>query len=288
VFLKSLFPKDLTLDGLTIVVDCANGAAHKVAPAVFEELGAKVIALGVKPDGKNINDGCGAVHPEGMAKAIQKHGAQLGLALDGDADRVILADEQGRVVDGDAIMAIVGRDLLRQKALAKRTVVATVMSNLGLERALAAGGGKVVRTAVGDRYVVEEMRRSGYNFGGEQSGHLIFLDHVTTGDGVAAGLNVLAVMQREQRPLSDLARCFEPVPQALVNVVVRQKRPLSELPEVARAIAGVEEALGHDGRVLVRFSGTENKVRVLVEGPDAKRIRAHAEQIAGALAKALG
>jgi len=287
VFLKSLFPKDLTLDGLTIVVDCANGAAHKVAPAVFEELGAKVIALGVKPDGKNINDGCGAVHPEGMAKAIQKHGAHLGLALDGDADRVILADEQGRVVDGDAIMAIVGRDLLRQKALAKRTVVATVMSNLGLERALESAGGKVVRTAVGDRYVVEEMRRSGYNFGGEQSGHLIFLDHVTTGDGVAAGLNVLAVMQREQRPLSELARCFQPVPQALVNVTVREKRPLAELPEVGRAIAAVEKALGDDGRVLVRFSGTENKVRVLVEGPDAKRIRAQAEQIADALGKAL-
>jgi phosphoglucosamine mutase len=288
VFLKSLFPKDLTLDGLTLVVDCAHGAAYHVAPAVFEELGAKVIPLGVRPDGKNINDACGAVHPEGMAKAIVKHGAQLGLALDGDADRVILADEKGRVVDGDAIMAIVGRDLIRQKTLAKRTVVATVMSNLGLERALAPAGGKVVRTAVGDRYVVEEMRRSGYNFGGEQSGHLIFLDHVTTGDGVAAALNVLAVMQREGRPLSELSRCFDPVPQALVNVVVKEKRPLSELPEVTRAIAAVEKALGADGRVLVRFSGTENKVRVLVEGVDARRIRAHADDIAGELRRALG
>jgi phosphoglucosamine mutase len=288
VFLKSLFPKDLTLDGLTLVVDCAHGAAYHVAPAVLEELGAKVIPLGVRPDGKNINDGCGAVHPEGMAKAIVKHGAQLGLALDGDADRVILADEKGRVVDGDAIMAIVGRDLIRQRTLAKRTVVATVMSNLGLERALAPAGGRVVRTAVGDRYVVEEMRRSGYNFGGEQSGHLIFLDHVTTGDGVAAALNVLAVMQREGRPLSELSRCFDPVPQALVNVVVKEKRPLSELPAVARAIAAVEKALGGDGRVLVRFSGTENKVRVLVEGVDAKRIRAHADDIAAELRKALG
>ncbi len=288
VFLKSLFPKDLTLDGLTVVVDCAHGAAYHVAPAVFEELGAKVIPLGVRPDGKNINDGCGAVHPEGMARAIQKHGADLGLALDGDADRVILADEKGRVVDGDAIMAIVGRDLLRRGTLAKRTVVATVMSNLGLERALADVRGKVVRTAVGDRYVVDEMRRAGYNFGGEQSGHLIFLDHVTTGDGVAAALNVLAVMQREGRPLSELARCFEPLPQALVNVAVREKRPLSDLPEVGRAIAAVEKALGADGRVLVRFSGTENKVRVLVEGPDAKRIRAQAELIAGELKKAIG
>jgi phosphoglucosamine mutase len=288
VFLKSLFPKDLTLDGLTIVVDCAHGAAYHVAPAVFEELGARVIALGVRPDGKNINDGCGAVHPEGMAKAIVKHGAHLGLALDGDADRVILADEKGRVVDGDAIMAVVGRDLLRQKTLAKRTVVATVMSNLGLERALAPAGGKVVRTAVGDRYVVEEMRRTGYNFGGEQSGHLIFLDHVTTGDGVAAALNVLGVMQREGKPLSELARCFDPVPQALVNVIVKEKRPLAELPDVARAIAAVEKALGGEGRVLVRFSGTENKARVLVEGVDAKRIRAHAEGIAEELRKALG
>ncbi len=288
VFLKSIFPKDLTLDGLTVVVDCAHGAAYHVAPAVLEELGAKVIPLGVKPDGKNINDGCGAVHPEGMARAIARHGADLGLALDGDADRVILADERGRIVDGDAIMAVVGRDLIRRGTLAKRTVVATVMSNLGLERALAGAKGRVVRTAVGDRYVVDEMRRSGYNFGGEQSGHLIFLDHVTTGDGVAAALNVLAVMRREERPLSELARCFEPVPQSLVNVAVREKRPLSDLPGVGRAIAAVERALGADGRVLVRFSGTENKVRVLVEGPDARRIKAHAEQIADELRKALG
>ena len=288
VFLKSIFPKELTLDGLTVVVDCAHGAAYHVAPAVFEELGAKVIPLGVKPDGTNINDDCGAVHPEGMARAILRHGADLGLALDGDADRVILADEKGRVVDGDAIMALVGRDLVRQGTLEKRTVVATVMSNIGLERALAPVKGRVVRTAVGDRYVVEEMRRSGYNFGGEQSGHLIFLDHVTTGDGVAAALNVLAVMQREGRPLSELARCFEPVPQALVNVVVREKRALSELPGVSRAIAAVEKALGADGRVLVRFSGTENKVRVLVEGTDAKKIRAHAESICEELRKAIG
>jgi phosphoglucosamine mutase len=223
-----------------------------------------------------------------MARAVQKHGADLGLALDGDADRVILADEQGRVVDGDAIMALVGRDLIRLGTLAKRTVVATVMSNVGLERALAPVKGRVVRTAVGDRYVVEEMRRSGYNFGGEQSGHLVFLDHVTTGDGVAAGLNVLAVMAREGRPLSELARCFEPVPQALVNVAVKERRPLSDLPGAQRAIAAVERSLGKSGRVLVRFSGTENKVRVLVEGPDAKRTRGHAEAIAAEIVRALG
>jgi phosphoglucosamine mutase len=287
-FLKTLFPKDLTLEGLTVVVDCAHGAAYHVAPAVFEELGAKVIALNVKPDGKNINDGCGAVHPETMAKAIQRHGAQLGLALDGDADRVILADEAGRVVDGDAIMALLGRDLIARKALSKKTVVATVMSNLGLERGGGGGGGGGGREDVGERSLVEEMRRTGYNFGGEQSGHLIFLDHVTTGDGVAAALNVLAVMQREGKPLSALARCFEPFPQALVNVVVREKRPIAELPEVAKSIAAAEKALGDEGRVLVRFSGTENKVRVLVEGPDAKRIRALADGIAGELKAAIG
>jgi phosphoglucosamine mutase len=288
VFLKSLFPKDLTLDDLTIAVDCAHGAAYKVAPAVFEELGAKVVALGVKPDGKNINDGCGAVHPESMARAIKRAGAQLGLALDGDADRVILADEQGRIVDGDAIMAVVARDQLRQGKLAQNTLVATVMSNVGLDRALAQVGGRVKRTQVGDRYVVEEMRRSGYNFGGEQSGHLIFLDHVTTGDGVCAALNLLAVMLREGKPLSELARCFEPVPQAQLNVAVREKRPFESLPELSRAIAEVERALGGEGRVLVRYSGTENKARILVEGPDAGRIAGHAARIAEELEKALG
>jgi phosphoglucosamine mutase len=288
VFLKSLFPRDLTLDGMTVVVDCGHGAAHKVAPAVFEELGAKVVAINVAPDGKNINRKCGAVHPEGMARVILRHKADLGLALDGDADRVILADERGRVVDGDAIMALLGRALLARKQLAKKTVVATVMSNLGLEAALASVGGKVVRTAVGDRAVVEEMRRHGYNFGGEQSGHLIFLDHVTTGDGVAAALNVLAVMRREGQTLSRLAGCFRPFPQVLINVPVREKRPLSALPGVTAAVAAVEKALGKAGRVLVRASGTENKLRVLVEGPEQKSVKAHAERIADEIRRALG
>jgi phosphoglucosamine mutase len=223
-----------------------------------------------------------------MAKAIQRHRAQLGMALDGDADRVILADERGRIVDGDAIMALVGRALLGRGQLARKTVVATVMSNLGLERALQPVGGKVVRTAVGDRAVVDRMRTDGFNFGGEQSGHLIFLDHVTTGDGVAAALNVLAVMVRQGRPLSELARCFEPMPQTLLNVPVRQKRPLGELPAVGKAIAAVERDLGKAGRVLVRASGTENKLRVLVEGPDAGKVKAHAEAIAAEIRKAIG
>ncbi len=288
VFLKSLFPRDLTLDGLTVVVDCAHGAAYQVAPAVFEELGAKVITLHAKPDGKNINDDCGAVHPESMAKAIVKNRAHIGIALDGDADRVIVADEKGNIVDGDAIMAIVGRDLIRRNALARRSVVATVMSNMGLERSLREVGGRVVRTQVGDRYVVEEMRRSGYNFGGEQSGHLIFLDNVTTGDGVCAALELLAVMLRDGKPLSELARCFDPMPQRLVNVALKQKRPLKELQAVQKAIVAAEKALGSDGRVFVRYSGTENKARVLVEGPDRKAIDGHADRIAEQLRKALG
>ena len=287
VFLKSLFPRELTLDGVTIVVDCANGAAYHVAPAVFEELGARVIPLHVEPDGRNINDNCGAMHPEEMAAAVRTHGAQLGIALDGDADRVIVADENGQVVAGDAIMAIVARDLLRRGKLQKETVVATVMSNVGLERSMAELGGAVVRTQVGDRYVVEEMRRRGFNFGGEQSGHLVFLDHVTTGDGVCAALNLLAVMHRSGQPLSRLASCFEASPQAQINVVVKEKLPLETLEGVRAAIAEVEKALAGQGRVLVRFSGTENKARVLVEGPDAAVIRAHAESIAEALRHAL-
>jgi phosphoglucosamine mutase len=287
VFLKSLFPRDLTLDGMTVVVDCAHGAAYRVAPAVFGELGAKVVTLSARPDGRNINAGCGAVHPEGMARAVVKHRAQLGIALDGDADRVIVADERGRLVDGDAIMAVVGRDLLRRKQLAKRTLVATVMSNVGLERSLRQVGGRVVRTQVGDRYVVDEMRRSGLNFGGEQSGHLVFLDHVTTGDGVCAALNLLEVMLRQGKRLSELAGCFEPVPQVHRNVAVRQKRPLASLPAVQRAVHAAEKALGGDGRVLVRYSGTEDKARVLVEGSDARKIAAHADRIAGELKRAL-
>ena len=287
VYLKSIFPRDLTLEGVTIVLDCANGAAYKVAPMVFEELGARVIRLGVTPDGKNINQGAGALHPERMCKAVVKHGAHIGLALDGDADRLIVADEKGNVVDGDAIMAICGRHLLARRELQKKTVVATVMSNMGLDLAMSEVGGKVVRTAVGDRYVVERMRKQGYNFGGEQSGHLIFLDHATTGDGMVAGLSLLGVMLAAGKPLSELARCFTPVPQTLVNVKVKERRELDELPTVLKTIRGVELKLGPDGRVLVRFSGTEAKARVLVESPDPKRNESYANEISEALVKAL-
>jgi phosphoglucosamine mutase len=287
VFLKNTFPRELTLEGLTVVVDCANGAAYKTAPAVLEELGARVISLGVEPDGKNINAKCGALYPEALAKAVVKHGAHVGLALDGDADRLIVVDEKGRVVDGDAIMAVCTQELLTRKELKKKTLVTTVMSNMGLERAVAQWGVKTVRTRVGDRYVVEEMRKNGYCFGGEQSGHLIFLDHATTGDGTLAALQLLAVMCRSGKPLSEISRIFEPVPQTLLNVAVKQRRELGELPEVMRAIKDVEEKLGKEGRTLVRFSGTEPKVRILIEGPDAAKNEGYAKQIAEALARSI-
>ncbi|MBF5044178.1 phosphoglucosamine mutase [Aggregicoccus sp. 17bor-14] len=287
VFLKTAFPRELTLEGMTIVVDCANGAAYKTAPEVLRELGAKVITLGVEPDGRNINHKCGALHPENLARAVVKHGAHVGIALDGDADRLIVVDEKGKVVDGDAIMAICTGELVARKELKKKTLVATVMSNIGLERAVARWGVKVARTRVGDRYVVEEMRKNGYNLGGEQSGHLLFLDHATTGDGTLAALQLLAVMCRQGKPLSELASIFEPVPQTLLNVVVKQRRELGELPEVMKCIRAVEQRLGSDGRVLVRFSGTEPKARVLIEGLDAARNEAYAKEIADALSSAL-
>ncbi|HKB77378.1 MAG TPA: phosphoglucosamine mutase [Myxococcales bacterium] len=288
VFAKSTFPKDLTLEGLTIVVDCGHGAAYRVAPTVLQELGAKVITIGAAPDGKNINKGFGALHPETMCKAVLKTGADLGIALDGDADRLIVADEKGRVVDGDAVMAVCGLDLLRRRALPKKTVVATVMSNLGLDQCIAKAGGRVVRTRVGDRYVVEEMRKNGFSFGGEQSGHLIFLEHATTGDGTVAALALLSVMVQSGKPISELAKAMDVYPQAQLNLAVREKPELGSLPGVMRAIRDVEKKLGKEGRVLVRYSGTEPKVRVLVEGPDKKLIESHASGIAAELKKAIG
>lgn len=288
VYAKNIFPREMTLEGLTIVVDCGHGAAYKVAPKVFEELGAKVVALGVSPDGQNINEKCGALHPEAMCRAVVEHGADLGIALDGDADRIIVADEKGRVVDGDALMAVCARQLLSQGKLPGQTVVATVMSNMGLEKSLAEVGGKVVRTQVGDRYVVERMRRDGYTFGGEQSGHLVFLEHATTGDGTVGGLQLLSVLCALQKPMSELAKVMEIFPQTQLNLAVSSKPELSTLPDVAAAIASVEQALGDEGRVLVRYSGTESKVRVLVEGPNDDINSRHAATIAAALTSAIG
>ncbi|MBI5441998.1 MAG: phosphoglucosamine mutase [Deltaproteobacteria bacterium] len=288
VFLKSTFPSRLTLEGVKVVVDCANGAAYKVAPAVFEELGAEVVRLGVTPNGVNINEECGSLHPSCVAATVRETGAHLGIALDGDADRVIVVDERGEEVDGDHIMAICGRKLQSAGKLQGGTVVATVMSNLGLERSLAEAGIRLERARVGDRYVVEAMRAQGYNFGGEQSGHLIFLDHATTGDGVLAALQLLAVMVESGKPLSELAKVMTAVPQVLLNVKVRERRPLASLPQVTAEVAAVERELGSAGRVLVRYSGTEAKLRVMIEGDDEGRIRNYADRIVEAVRREVG
>jgi len=288
VFLKNTFPRELDLQGLKIVVDCAHGAAYKVAPAVLEELGAEVIRIGVSPNGTNINAGCGSLYPQVIAEAVREHRADLGMALDGDADRVIFVDEYGNEVDGDHIMAICATQLLSQKQLAKNTLVATVMSNMGLEVALRKAGGKVVRTAVGDRYVVEEMLRHGYRVGGEQSGHMIFLDHNTTGDGMLSALQVLAIIQRTGKPLSELSKVMIALPQVLVNVRIKQRRDLTEVPEVSKVIKAAEKKLGSDGRVLIRYSGTEPLLRIMLEGQDKYQITELANEIAQAIEKHLG
>jgi len=285
VYLKNFFPKEYTLEGMKIVLDCAHGAAYRVAPAVLEELGAQVIALGVEPDGENINSHCGSLHPQVVTQAVKKRSAHIGISLDGDADRAIFSDERGNVVDGDQIMALCARDLRKAHRLKRSTVVATVMSNLGLDLTLKGMGVKVVRTQVGDRYVVEEMARHGYNFGGEQSGHLIFLDYNTTGDGMLSALQVLAVMKREGKTLSELASILTPFPQVLLNVPVAHKKDPHQVPEVTSLVNRVQKKLGQRGRVLVRPSGTESLIRVMVEGEKAKEIQAYAEEIAACVRK---
>lgn len=285
VFLKNSFPRELDLIGLKIVLDCANGAAYKAAPAVLRELGAEVVLIGASPNGTNINAGCGSMHSEVISAAVKEHQAHLGMALDGDADRVIFVDENGREVNGDYIMAICASDLIKQGKLAKNTLVATVMSNMGLDIAIRNAGGHIVKTAVGDRYVVEEMRRSGYNVGGEQSGHMVFLDHNTTGDGMISALQVLAIMQRTGKPLSELASIMTALPQVLVNVRVDKKRPVIEVPEVAKSIAAAEEQLAETGRVLIRYSGTEPLMRIMLEGQDEIQIAGLAQDIATAVEK---
>ena len=282
VRLKQSFPDALNLDGLKIGIDCAHGAAYKIAPAVFEELGASVTAIGVKPTGHNINKNCGSLYPERIASVVKNRGLDLGVALDGDADRAIFVDENGGVVDGDYILAICAKDLISRRALKKRTVVATVMSNLGLEKALSRMGARLVRTQVGDRYVVEAMRQRKLNLGGEQSGHLIFLDHNTTGDGILSTLMLLSVMLRENRSLTDLTDVMETFPQLLLNLKVGRKTPLAELKELPQAIKQVEAELGDQGRVLVRYSGTEVLLRIMVEAESDALVRRTAESLAHA------
>jgi phosphoglucosamine mutase len=287
VFLKNSFPRDLTLDGVKIAVDCAHGAAYKVAPAVFEELGAEVVLTGVKPNGQNINAGCGSLYPEVVAKLVVESGAHIGVAFDGDADRLICADEKGRVLDGDHLMAICAAHMLRQERLNLSTLVTTVMSNMGLEVALRSRGGRLERTAVGDRYVVERMRAGGFNLGGEQSGHVIFLDYNTTGDGVLSALRLLEVMLLQGKPLSELAAIMERYPQHLINVRVKERKPLEANPEIARAVRLVEEKLGGHGRVVIRPSGTEPVIRVMVEGRDRDLVVELAQETAALIERAM-
>ena len=266
-FAKSTFPEQLRLDGLKVVVDCANGAAYHVAPDALWELGAEVISLGVSPDGLNINDDCGSTHPATLQETVVASGADIGLALDGDADRLIVVDETGRLIDGDQLMALIALGLQRRGELKGGAVIATVMSNLGLERKLEEAGLKLVRTKVGDRYVVEEMRASGCNVGGEQSGHIILTDHATTGDGLVAGLQVLAELVANKKPASELLRQFEPVPQLLKNVRFNGGAPL-ETESVKQRIAAAEAELAGHGRLVIRKSGTEPLIRVMAEGDD--------------------
>ena len=286
---KASFPRGLILEGLRIVVDCAHGAAYKSTPCVLRELGADVIVYGDRPDGKNINQDCGSMHPALLCKKVWEHRADVGLAHDGDADRVLLCDETGKLVDGDDIMAIAALDLLAQGALHEKTLVATVMSNAGLDAAIQAAGGRLVRTPVGDKSVIDEMLRSGCNLGGEQSGHIIFRDYSTTGDGLVSALQVLRIMKTKGAPLSRLAQCWTRFPQLLTNILVREKRPFQELNSVSELLAGAEAELKtQGGRILLRYSGTEPKARLLLEGRDPAALARWSKQIAEAIKKQVG
>lgn len=286
--LKQAFPAQADLLGMKIVVDCAHGAAYKIAPTVLEELGADVTALGVDPDGININDGVGAMHPGALQQRVREVGADLGIALDGDADRAVFVDERGEIVDGDAILAMCARDMHQRDELRGGAIVATVMSNLGLERSLAEVGIGLERTPVGDRYVVEAMRGGGYNLGGEQSGHLVFIDHSTTGDGMVAALQVLTIMRRTGSPLSRLARVMTAVPQILRSVAVARREPIEGLPGLSRTIRQIEAELRGVGRILVRYSGTEPKIRVMVECEDEGAAQRYVDRVADAALGELG
>jgi phosphoglucosamine mutase len=287
VYIKNSFPNGLTLDGYRIVLDCANGATYRVAPYIFEELGAEVIRIGSHPNGMNINDKCGSQYPEIVANRVVEEQANIGLALDGDGDRLIVVDETGRILDGDQIMAICAQELMERDALPGRLLVATVMSNMALEVFMKERGGRLLRAPVGDRYVVEAMRREKAMLGGEQSGHLIFREFSTTGDGLLAALQLLRIMRLGERPLSELVTLLEPFPQKLINVHVQNKRPLEEVPEVQKALAKVESDLGERGRVLLRYSGTEAVVRVMVEGQDGDKVEKHAQFLAEVIANRL-
>ncbi len=272
VYLKNSFPDYLDLAGLRVVIDCANGANYKVAPLALEELGAEVFRLGVEPNGVNINAQCGSLHPEHVQAKVREVRADIGLALDGDADRLIVVDEKGHILDGDQLMALCALDMMERGALKDNTLVATVMSNMALEVFMQEHGGRMLRTDVGDRYVAEAMRETGARLGGEQSGHLIFSDYSTTGDGLLAALQILRIMREKRKPLSELGRVLTPYPQRLVNVKVKEKRPLEECPALMEQVRMVESSLKPHGRVLLRYSGTEPVCRIMVEAENANHV----------------
>lgn len=278
VYAKNTFPLDLTLDGLRIVLDCANGASYKVAPMIFEELGAEVFVLSNSPDGFNINKDAGAMHPEKLSDAVKTYRADIGIALDGDADRLIVVDEKGRVVDGDCILALCALHMKKTKSLSKNAVVATTMSNLALDELMKDNDIEVFRSDVGDKNVVKEMRKKGYNLGGEQSGHIVFLDHSTTGDGVVAALKVLEVSMQRGQKISELSEVLKPYPQILKNVKVKKKTPVESIKGYKELYDYQSTKLGKSGRILIRFSGTEPLIRILVEGKDLKLIGEVADQ----------
>ncbi len=287
-FVKRSLPREMDFQEMKVVVDCANGAAYKASPKVLRELGATVFVLADEPNGTNINADCGAVHPERLQETVRQQGAHLGIAHDGDADRALFVCEEGHLIDGDHAMAALALDLHAQGRLCRKTVVGTVMSNYGLELALSKAGLNLVRTPVGDRYLLERMLAEGYNLGGEQSGHLIFMDYNTTGDGLISGLQVLGLMKRTGLPLSELARCMTAVPQVLLSIRVKQKRDLAQVPELQRAIQESQAKLNGAGRVLVRYSGTEPLLRIMVEGEPASLIQSVAEDLAGTVRTHLG
>ncbi len=287
-FAKTSFPRGQSLEKMHIAVDVANGAAYKSTPCILRELGAELTVAHNEPNGTNINAKCGSTHPAEIQRLVRESGAQVGITHDGDADRALLCDEKGEIVDGDEILAIAGTDLLKSGALRENTLVATVMSNFGLDETIEAAGGKVLRTKVGDRYVIEEMVRRDLNFGGEQSGHMIFRDYSTTGDGIVSALQILCIMQKTGEPLSELRKCLKKYPQAQRNLRVREKRPLTELPAIMKLVEETEKELNGQGRVLLRYSGTEPKIRLLIEGRESEQIDRQANRIAEAIEKAIG
>lgn len=287
-FVKATFPKGKTLKGLKIVLDCANGAAHRIAPLVFQELDAEVFVYGNEPNGTNINEKCGSLHPEFIQAKVLEHQADIGIALDGDADRVIMVDEKGEIVDGDTILAISALSLKKQNKLKNGKVVATVMTNLAIIKFLESLDIKVFVSKVGDRYVIQDMLTHGALLGGEQSGHLIFLDHNTTGDGMVTAMQILRIMLEDGTKLSKLSSLVKKYPQTLLNIRVKEKPPIDDLKDVKKAIKSVEKVLGGDGRVLVRYSGTENLCRVMVEGPKKALINKLAQEIGIEIKKTIG